>query len=164
MGDIVETDTLYLFLKGWPSQWYPSKFTVDGQEYTCAEQYMMAEKARFFDDRKTCGKILATNSPREQKRLGRQVTPYDEGKWAEERQEVVYRGNLAKFKQNEHLRKLLISTGTKTLVEANPDDRIWGIGLSADDPKALNPQEWRGKNLLGKALMRVRDELTQKSA
>jgi ribA/ribD-fused uncharacterized protein len=45
------------------------------------------------------------------------------------------------------------------LVEASPRDRIWGIGMSAGHRDASRPSRWRGLNLLGFALMNVRDQL-----
>ena len=159
MSDVTEKGGYVFFWSGWPSQWYPARFAVDGVTYSCTEQYMMAEKARLFGDRDTLRQILATTDPAEQKALGRCVTPFDEARWTGKCREVVYRGNLAKFGQNDDLRALLLATGTKTLVEASPKDRIWGIGLAADDPRATKRSAWRGKNWLGEELMRVRAEL-----
>ena len=57
------------------------------------------------------------------------------------------------------MKGILFETYPKLLVEASPRDRLWGIGLGASNPKAQNPAEWRGKNLLGKCLTEVRDKL-----
>lgn len=159
MSHVIEKGGFVLFWSGWPSQWYAADFSVDGVRYSCAEQFMMAEKARLFGDKGTLRQILAADSPREQKALGRRVHPFDEARWSSACREVVYRGNIAKFSQNPDLLALLLRTGSKTLVEASPTDRIWGIGLAADDPRATNRSAWRGKNWLGEALMRVRAEL-----
>jgi ribA/ribD-fused uncharacterized protein len=164
MSDTIERDGFVFFWSGWPSQWHPARFTVDGEAYDCAEQYMMAEKARLFGDEETRRLILAATHPREQKALGRRVTPFDEARWTGACREVVYLGNLAKFGQNDELRALLLATSGKTLVEASPKDRIWGIGLAADDPRATKRSAWRGKNWLGEALMRVRAELSKGGA
>ena len=67
--------------------------------------------------------------------------------------------NFEKFRQNPPLGEFLLSTGNAVIVEASPVDRIWGIGLAADDERATNPLQWRGENLLGFALMEVRDRL-----
>lgn len=158
-GDIVETDSLLLFWSGWPSQWYPCQFKIDGVEYNCTEQFMMAQKAVLFDDADTLKLIMASTSPREQKKLGRQVKNFDETKWREVAETVVYRGNFARFSQNPYFTKLLRKTGTKTIAEASPYDPIWGIGLAPSDPLALDPSNWKGENLLGKVLMRVRSTL-----
>lgn len=164
--DLVETERFVLFWKPPAvfSQWTLAAFEVDGARYTSAEQFMMAEKARLFGDEVTRAKILATTSPRQQKRLGRQVEGFDDVVWTRERVGIVVRGNLAKFGQDPALRRALLATGDKVLVEASPFDRIWGIGRRPTDPKALVPAEWRGLNLLGKALERVRDELRAGSA
>ena len=162
MSDVIERKGFVLFWNGWPSQWYPSVFDVDGVSYSCAEQFMMAEKARLFGDEETRKLILAADHPAAQKALGRAVTPFDEARWTGACREIVFRGNIAKFEQNAELRDLLLATGDKTLVEASPKDRIWGIGLAADDPRATNRSAWRGKNWLGEALMRARAELRTK--
>ena len=140
-------------------QWTWSPFEVDGVRYTCAEQFMMAEKARLFGDEEVRRQILATDSPREHRKLGRKVRSFSEKRWQQHRSEIVYRGNMAKFSQNPSLKAQLLQTGSRTLVEASPLDRIWGIGLRGTDPRASQPEQWEGLNLLGEALMRVRQEL-----
>jgi ribA/ribD-fused uncharacterized protein len=141
------------------SQWYPCSFVVDGLTFNCAEQYMMHGKARLFDDNKVAAQILAAAHPREHKALGRKVSPFDAKVWERERERIVKDGNRAKFTQNAELLALLLATKGTTLVEASPYDKIWGIGLAASDPRAQDPKQWRGKNLLGKVLTELRDEL-----
>lgn len=141
------------------SQWFPCKFKVDGIEYNCAEQYMMAEKARVFKDDETLKLIMAETNPSVIKAFGRQVKNFDADVWSAKCRAVVYKGNLAKFTQNEDLKKYLLSTGDLTLVEASPYDKIWGIGMSVDDKGVDDPKNWKGMNLLGKVLMAVRSAL-----
>lgn len=141
------------------SQWYPAPFTVDGDTYATAEHYMMAEKARLFGDEATRQAILQATHPDVAKRLGRKVKGFDEAEWNAQRFGIVVRGNLAKFSQHPALREFLLGTGSRVLVEASPVDSIWGIGLAQDHPQASNPAEWPGLNLLGFALMEVRDTL-----
>ncbi len=141
------------------SQWYRCAFTVDGQAFGCAEQFMMHGKAMLFGDAKTAAAILAADHPRDHKALGRKVTPFDDATWKGARERIVKTGNRAKFTQNAELRALLVATRGTTLVEASPYDRIWGIGLAATDPRAQDPATWRGQNLLGKILTDLRDEL-----
>ena len=159
MSDVTERDGFVFFWSGWPSQWHPSPFTVADVTYSCCEQFMMAEKARLFGDEDILRSILAADHPREHKALGRKVKGYDDARWTGVCQGIVYQANLAKFTQNPKLRALLVATGSATLAEASPTDRIWGIGLAAEDPRATDPSAWRGKNWLGEALMRVRAEL-----
>jgi ribA/ribD-fused uncharacterized protein len=161
MSEPVERDGFVFFWNGWPSQWHPARFTLDGVTYTCAEQFMMAEKARLFGDTETERAILATDSPREHKALGRRVKGFDGERWTAVCLDIVVRANLAKFGQNADLRALLLETGEKTLVEASPLDVIWGIGLAAEDPRATDRSAWRGTNWLGEALMRVRADLSR---
>ncbi|OLT32016.1 hypothetical protein BJF79_36575 [Actinomadura sp. CNU-125] len=141
------------------SQWHASPFTVDGVRYATAEHYMMAEKARLFGDERAAAAILAAPHPGRAKVLGGQVTGFDEAAWREHRLPIVVRGNAAKFAQHPDLRTFLAGTGERVLAEASPRDRIWGIGLTADDPRAERPDAWRGRNLLGQALMAVRSSL-----
>jgi len=141
------------------SQWYPTPFEVDGVRYATAEHYMMAGKARLFGDEAALERILLAASPAVAKKLGRTVQGFDEPRWNERRFEIVVAGNAAKFGQHPDLRAFLLATKQRILVEASPVDRIWGIGLSRDDPRAQRPDAWRGLNLLGFALMVVRGQL-----
>ncbi len=141
------------------SQWWKSDFTIDIDDYCCMEQYMMAEKARLFEDKEILEEILESKHPKQIKELGRKVKNFDEEVWKKKRYSIILNGNYAKFIQNEGLRQFLIETKSRVLVEASPYDKIWGIGMAADDEHIENPLEWKGQNLLGFALMEVRDEL-----
>ena len=141
------------------SNWFPSKFTVEGTEYLTAEQFMMAEKARLFGDEEVYGQVLESTTPGAAKSLGRKVKGFDESQWLSERFGIVTRGCEAKFTQNQKMKEFLQTTGTKVLVEASPVDKIWGIGLSLDDERATKPHLWNGLNLLGFALMEVRQRM-----
>lgn len=141
------------------SQRFPCAFTVDGLRYATAEHFMMAEKARLFGDLEVLPRILEAKSPAEAKALGRAVRDFDAEAWERARFDAVVRGNVAKFGQHDDLSAFLRATGTKVLVEASPRDRIWGIGMGASNPDARDPSRWRGRNLLGFALMEARARL-----
>jgi len=141
------------------SNWADTPFVHDNQRYATSEHYMMAEKARLMGDDATRAKILANPSPSVAKKLGQSVKPWDEARWLQHRCRIMYEGCRAKFSSTPELRNQLLSTGKKVLVEASPLDRIWGIGMAADDPRAQRPAEWGGLNLLGRVLMRVREDL-----
>ena len=119
----------------------------------------MASKARLFGDDTALSAILATKDPREQKRLGRHVLLFDPELWWSECEHIVIYGNLAKFSQNEEMRLALIQTDDRRLAEASPHDTLWGIGLSARDPRASSPDSWCGQNLLGQTLENAREIL-----
>ncbi|HEX7658387.1 MAG TPA: NADAR family protein [Pseudonocardiaceae bacterium] len=140
------------------SQWWPATFTVDGLTYSSAEQFMMASKARLFGDEVTAERIMETTSPKMAKALGRSVKGFDEETWIANRCGIVIKGNVAKFGQDRDLFEYLIGTHHRVLVEATPD-RIWGIGVAANDDRASQPSRWEGLNLLGFALMDARDLL-----
>ncbi|MEL7362488.1 MAG: NADAR family protein [Bacteroidota bacterium] len=141
------------------SQWYTAPFSVDGHRYPTAEHFMMAEKARLFGDEDMRQRIITATHPGAAKKLGRQVRGFKDATWQRARFDIVVLGNRAKFEQNEALGEFLRRTNRRVLVEASPRDRIWGIGLTADDPRAANPLSWRGANLLGFALMEARSAL-----
>ena len=130
-------------------------------EYSCAEQFMMASKAHLFGDDSTLSAILATDDPREHKCLGRQVYHFDHKTWLHERENIAFRGNLAKFAQNENLRLALLHTGECRLAEASTYDNIWDIGLRASNYRASSPHTWRGSKLLGQTLEHVRTTLCE---
>ena len=141
------------------SQWWMEDFYTMVDSYLYMEQYMMAGKAQLFGDEERRKEILACSDPKQIKALGRKVRGFDQVVWDKFKYAIVLNGNWCKFSQNRELREFLLSTGDSFLVEASPYDRIWGIQLSADTPEAQNPFRWRGENLLGFALMEVRDEL-----
>lgn len=139
------------------SQWYYSPFVAKGEVYITAEHFMMAEKARFFKDEGIRQKILRCQTPAEAKKLGKQVENFIEEEWVKLRYGIVLYGNLYKFQSSTKLARYLIGTGNKILAEASPIDKIWGIGFHPADKKVKNIAEWKGLNLLGFALMEVRD-------
>jgi len=141
------------------SQWWASPFVVEGVRYPTTEHWMMAQKALLFHNEQIYQQIIAARSPAEAKALGRQVRNFDEAVWNANRSAIVVRGNLEKFRQHPDLQAFLLSTKERVLVEASPVDSIWGIGLAADNTHADNPRQWNGLNLLGFALMEVRDVL-----
>lgn len=138
------------------SQWWPAPFAVDGVAYPTAEHFMMASKARLFDDAGAREQILADPNPAHAKAVGRVIRGFDEHKWRSARYGIVVEGNLAKFRQNPEVRAFLLSIREDIFVEASPTDTVWGIGLRETDPAALDPEKWRGLNLLGFALVEVR--------
>ncbi|MGB5887978.1 MAG: NADAR family protein [Acinetobacter venetianus] len=141
------------------SQWYPSTFKLDGIEYLTAEHYMMAQKAKLFNDELVFAQILQVKHPNEAKQLGRKVQHYDDQIWKEKRFDIVVQANLAKFSQNSALRDFLVNTQDRVLVEASPVDTIWGVGMAQEHEHIQDPSQWLGLNLLGFALMRVREQL-----
>lgn len=177
----VEEFTYFWATKSPFSQWHKSNFTATTfllettnykkesiledaqlakeQEYNSAEQFMMYHKAMTFLDIEVAKKIMSTTDVGEIKKLGRHVSGFNEQIWQYYRTKVVYEGNKAKFNQNLGLQGSLIETMGTSLVEAAPNDRIWGIGLAEDDPRAQKRETWQGKNLLGEILTQIRIEL-----
>ncbi len=141
------------------SQWWMEEFWAVARKYCCMEQYMMEKKAELFADGQTRKQIMESKTPDQFKALGRKVQGFEQELWDRAKFSIVLNGNWCKFSQSRRLRDFLLSTGDRVLVEASPYDTVWGIGLSADAPDAKNPWNWRGENLLGFALMEVRDEL-----
>lgn len=141
------------------SQWWKCRFTVNGIEYSCAEQFMMAEKARMFKDEEMLTMIMQASHPKEMKAYGRAVKNFEHKIWDGACYEIVKQASMAKFSQNPELWDFLKNTKRRILVEASPRDRIWGIGMGKNNPDAECPVKWRGTNLLGFALTETRDWL-----
>ena len=144
---------------GYLSNWFLSEFTVGGITFSSMEQYMMYEKAVLFKDQTTAEKILQTDDVAKIKALGRTVKNFDDKVWTKEREGIVYRGVSEKFRQDPELAEKLEKTGEEIIAECAVKDRIWGIGLSMTDEDRLSIDKWRGKNLLGEILMRVREDI-----
>ena len=143
------------------SQWFPSTFEIDGITYKTAEHWMMAKKALLFEDTAILTEILNADSPALAKKLGRKVRNFIPETWDAHKYKIVVEGNIHKFGQNDELRAFLLTTGNRVLVEASPYDKIWGIGKTVSAKMVENPHTWNGENLLGFALMEVRDQLNQ---
>jgi ribA/ribD-fused uncharacterized protein len=123
------------------------------------EQYIMARKALLFKDNEMFQKIMKSDKPRMHQRYGRQVKNFDEKTWSENNYQILLDGLYLKFSQNASLREVLLKTGDAMLAEASPYDKLYGIGWSADNPNAMNPSKWKGRNLMGRALMDTRQRL-----
>lgn len=133
------------------------EFEYDGHTFYSSEQAFMYEKAKAFDHT-AIPAILSSRRPDHVKRLGRKIKNYKDREWDKLRYDAMVNVLRAKF-SNEDLKKTLLATGDKILVEASPFDKIWGIGLDPKQAKRTPPEHWHGRNLLGQALMQVRDEL-----
>ncbi len=144
---------------GYLSNWYKSEFVVDNITFSSMEQYMMYKKAICFHDEEIAKKILTIDDVAQIKELGRLVSNYNESYWNGVRQIIIFEGLLEKFSQNEDLKENLKATGKEILAECAVRDRIWGIGLSMKDPDRVEVNKWNGQNLLGYALMMVRERL-----
>jgi ribA/ribD-fused uncharacterized protein len=120
---------------------------------------MMASKARLFGDTIREQIIMDAATPRAQKAGGRKVKPFDSKLWDRECKRIVCDGLYAKFTSDPTLTMLLLRTGDRTIVEASPWDKIWGIGMKETDPNSTNPSKWKGTNLLGVCLMSVRKQI-----
>jgi ribA/ribD-fused uncharacterized protein len=139
------------------SQWTACSFSDEDQNtYTSTEQYMMAQKALLFDDQDYFDLIIKSNNPAQIKKYGRMIRGFNERKWNRHKFNIVVQGNYLKFTQNVQFKHILMLTGSKTIVEASPYDRIWGIGLDAKTASKVPESSWPGENLLGKALVEVR--------
>lgn len=154
-----ETDTHVLFLRGPFSNFVTSDIKYRGQSFATTEQAFMYAKAVEFNDEGTATKLLdPTLEPWAAKVLGREVKGYSDHVWDKVRYTRMLEVNREKYKIPRY-RQLLLGTGDKLLVECNPRDVVWGIGLAEDDSRCLNESEWKGQNLLGKVLMQIRTEL-----
>lgn len=127
---------------------------IDGKKWTTTEHYFQAQK--YPNTPWLQNKIQAAGTPREAFNIGRdsQYSQYKDKNWDTNKYQIMKKAVRAKFTQDEALKRLLINTGDKILVEdAGVKDADWGAGAN-----------YNGGNNLGKALMAIRDELTQKAA
>lgn len=141
------------------SNWNLGSFTVEGRTFNCAEQFMMFTKAMLFGDLQTADLIMAESNPRKQKALGRQIQGYVDTVWQSQAEDLMFPGLFAKFTQDQNRMATILATNDTVLVEASPDDVVWGIGLEESDPRCLDPKEWLGQNKLGRVLTRVREAI-----
>ena len=149
----------HFFWKSKLSQWTRSKFKHNGHTFVTAEQAMMWSKAELFGDSEIAKKILKTGSPKEQKALGRQVKNFNQDVWDEHKYDIVFNINVDRFLQCEKDRIALLATGNKEIVEASPYDKVWGIGMTAEEASRTPKEDWKGENLLGQVLTEVREAI-----
>lgn len=162
LGASVDLQNQFIYFWGGIfSQWYKSPIHDEFHDIraNCAEQLMMAHKAILFDDMDAMREIIATNNPREQKAIGRRVKNFDVDLWDKRKLDIVTEISVWKFSQHSLLKNLLVMTNGYELVEASPEDTIWGVGLAEDDPLILDKANWKGQNLLGIALMKARKRI-----
>jgi len=155
----IQKEKFKFFWGGTFSQWATSWFTIDGVQFNTCEQYMMYKKALMFGDFDIAETIMGESSPKHQKALGRKVKGFDKDVWEKHCRKIVYDGNMAKFTQNKEMLWELLNTDGYTIVEASPEDAIWGIGLKDTDVEAQDRATWKGTNWLGIAIEDVRDVL-----
>jgi ribA/ribD-fused uncharacterized protein len=154
-----ETEDYVFFYGSCYSQWAMRNILIDHVVFNCAEQYMMREKAKLFDDNYAFHKIMLSEDPADQKAWGKKVENFDKEKWEKVAKGIVYKANYAKFTQHEDWQQQLLDTGDKVIVEASPYDIIWGVGLACDDPRVEDPKNWQGTNWLGEVIMQVREDI-----
>lgn len=155
------TDTHVYFWGGVFSQWYSSPFSLYNDKFATAEHYMMWRKALLFKNDDIAAEILQNPSASDVKRLGRKIQNFNQEVWNENKFNIVCDGSWYKFTSSKELMSKLLETGTKTLVEGSPEDTIWGVGLHYNDDKILDESNWRGENLLGKALVQTRNKILE---
>lgn len=149
----------HFFWNGPFSNWHPAKMTYKGQNFENSEQAFMWEKAMTFKDYEIAEKILQTPAPNQNKSLGRKVKNYDEKIWEEKRFDIMFDVCLAKFTQNDDLRKELYRCNN--FVESSPYDKVWGIGMGEYEDGIEDPKNWDGLNLLGEVLNKVKSKLLE---
>lgn len=159
---------IYPFWNGPYSNWYESPFVIAMDKNTteqhyvhfnCVEQYMMYSKAMLFDDYDTAEKILATKDPREQKKLGREVKNFDPTEWYLHCENIMMRGLKEKFNSSLFFNNALKESAGKICVEASPYDKIWGVGMRENDKDITDMTKWKGQNLLGWMITKLRMEM-----
>lgn len=146
-------------INGYFSNWYPASFVINDIHYTSAEQYIMHQKCLLFGDFASAKDVLSTDDVARQQDIGRKASGYNGNIWNGIRQTVAIRGLFAKFSQNEELKKRLLETGDAWLVECARSDKVWACGRKLSDDRRLNTDSWNGMNILGFALMEVRERL-----
>ena len=155
------TDTHVFFWGSELSNWHSCIFMYMDERFNNSEQAFMWEKARYFNDTEGAKEILKETNPKNAKALGRKVNGFNAEQWMINSYIYMVAVNYCKFTQNESLKEILLSTGDKTIVEASPYDKIWGIGLHWKDDDVLDEHKWKGMNLLGKVLMHVRKTIRE---
>lgn len=155
----VTTSTAYIFCDGWATHDFACKFTVDGVTYNSVTQCLEAAKAKLFGGSKELQVVMSSEDPFVMRVATACLDGFDEARWWQAREQVAHSANLAKFSASEDLRSSLLATGTRVLVYANPQDSVWGVGMSIHNRRAYERTTWNGHNLCGAVLEEVRRDL-----
>ena len=158
----VVTPTKVVFWNSIFSNFLPCTFTFKGMTVKSSEQAFMICKGRHFGDVTSCMKILEAKTPKEAKELGRLVKNFNEVEWNKVRLGYMIEVLVEKFGQNPNLKTTLLNTEERQIIEGSPYDKIWGVGIHWQDADCLDESKWKGQNLLGIALMNVREQLKAK--
>ena len=150
-------ETYSLFWGGPYSQWEKSDIEFANVNFTSAEQMMMYSKAILFENVALAKTIMKEDNPRVLKKYGRDVKGFDVARWNTVCNEIVYAATYCKFMQNVDFFDHMMKDEADVIVEASPYDKIWGIGLGENDPRALIREEWLGENRLGQIITDVRE-------
>ena len=144
------------------SNFHPSPFRYNEQDYHCAEQLIQHEKAKLFGDLETEDKILKARSAIKCKQVAYETENYDHNHWISNASALCKAGIKAKYEQNNSLKKLLLNTGTEKIVECSKD-RDWGTGVPLGRFGWLSEDKWYSRGILGPLLMEIRSELSSSS-
>ena len=142
------------------SNFYPCKFAVDDISFSSVEQHLSYHKALLYDTKEVADELLNIHDPVDQKKRVNNLTKFNPMTWKHQAEDILKAGLTAKFSQNAYLRDALLSSGELTIGEASAHDIIFGIGLSLQNPNAMDPSRWRGNNMQGRMLMDIRNDLT----
>lgn len=146
------------------SNFHPATFTEGGETFSSSEKFYQIKKAEFFHDDLTATKMKALNDPVKIMQLGKSVKNFKAEDWEPQCRDAMMRGNMAKYSQNPDLRRALIETKDKVLLESSRHDLYWGTGVGLHSRFALSTQHHRGKNHMGQLLTIVRDHMKQLQA
>lgn len=146
------------------SNFFVCGILIDGKSYSCTEQYYQSQKAEFFGDLGTYRFIMDTVVQREMKHLGARVRRFNARSWQSQKVAVMRRALDAKFRQHQSLADFLLDTGDSYLVEANPSDYFWGVGMAKTDEDIGVVDCHQGANMMGRLLMDLRGQLRSERA
>lgn len=141
------------------SNFFPAPFRLGGEDYAHVEQYFQYQKAIHHKDDPTADRILLLTNPWRIKVLGDGIKPNES--WNSKRMKTLYDGVSAKFRQNWPLQNELLKSKGMKLYEATTDP-YYGCGIGFDS-KRWNSMDWKGENVAGLVVMKVREELVHKS-
>ena len=135
---------------------HPSLFKHDGIHYISSEQFIQANKAKYFGDLETYNIILGCTTSLESKNLAKQIRNMDNAKWEVVASNICHPGIRAKFQQNPFAMDALVHrTGNKRIVEC-ATDHLWATGLPLNDPSSLDETKWISQGILGQILENIR--------